>query len=136
MNKWQQLEEQLSGIFGTAKILADGYEVSFYRVLNAQEKLVVVTYVNGWMEGKWFSADENGEPKHPESRFFRPRKSRACKLKQYPNLKRIFGKKEADKMTALRTTMFDPYWNSPKTLISHLKKHFPDLELKDDEVAS
>ena len=136
MNKWQQLEEQLSGIFGTAKILADGYEVTFYKRLSKGERLVVETYVNGQIKGEWFMRGENGTTKYPESRFFRPRKSRAYPVKQYGKLKRIFGKKQADNMVELKTVMFDPTWNSPKTLISHLKKHFPDLELKADEVTS
>ena len=129
MTKWKQLEEQLSGVFASAKIKADGYEVAFYKRLGKGERLVIETYVNGEIRGEWFSTGENGTHKHPEARFFRPHKHRLCKLKEYPKLRRIFGKKEADRMVALTTVAYGPIWNSPRTLISHLKKNFPDLEL-------
>ncbi|MDW0361032.1 hypothetical protein Q8G38_17090 [Halomonas venusta] len=136
MNKWQELEQQLSGVFASAKIVADGYEVAFYKRLGKGERLVIETYVNGEVRGEWFSTGENGTPKHPEGRFFFPMKRRAWQLKQYKELKKIFGKKEADKMTELRVVGFLPYWGSPRPLISHLKKNFPDLELVTSEVAS
>ncbi|MDX1464100.1 MAG: hypothetical protein R3215_00175 [Halomonas sp.] len=135
MDKWKVLEEQLQGVFASATILADGHEVTLQKRLDG-EKLVVVVYVDGWIKGAWMSVDDQGEPKHPEGRFWRPMKRRAWKLKQYKELKKVFGKKKADEMTALRTVAVTPYWNSPRTLISHLKKHFPDLEPKTDEVTS
>ena len=128
MNKWKQLEEQLSGVFGSATIRARGHEVTFRKQLDG-EKLVIRVGVDGWIKGAWMSVDEHGHPEHPEGRFYRPHRYRACKLKSYPSLKKVFGKKQADEMTALRTVQVSPYWNSPRTLISHLKKNFPDLEL-------
>ncbi|AXY41618.1 hypothetical protein [Halomonas sp. JS92-SW72] len=135
MNKWQQLEEQLKGVFGSATILADGHEVIFQKRLDG-EKLVIQVGVDGWIKGTWHKVDEHGNPEHPEGRFWRPMKRRAWQLKQYKELKKVFGKKKADEMTALRTVAFSPYWGSPRPLISHLKRHFPDLELKRDEVTS
>ncbi|HDZ48754.1 hypothetical protein LCGC14_0074790 [marine sediment metagenome] len=135
MNKWKQLEEQLSGVFGSATIRAGGHKVTFRKQLDG-EKLVIRVGVDGWIKGAWMSVDEHGHPEHPEGRFYRPHRYRACKLKSYPSLKKVFGKKQADEMTALRTVQVSPYWNSPRTLISHLKKHFPDMELVSSEVAS
>lgn len=135
MNKWQQLEEQLKGVFGCATILADGHEVTLQKRLDG-EKLVIQVGVDGWIKGEWCRVDEQGQPVHPEGRFWRPMKSRVWKLKRYKELKKVFGKKKADEMTALRTVAVTPYWGSPRTLVSHLKKHFPDLELKADEVTS
>tara|TARA_B100000700_G_scaffold42239_1_gene43244 strand:+ start:2240 stop:2647 length:408 start_codon:yes stop_codon:yes gene_type:complete len=135
MNKWQQLEEQLHGIFGSATIHADGHEVTLQKRLDG-EKLVIQVGINGWIKGAWSMVDDQGEPKHAEGRFYRPMRSRAWPLKQYKDLRKVFGKKEADRMTALRTVAVSPYWNGPKTLISHLKKHFPDLEIQSGEVAS
>lgn len=135
MDKWKVLEEQLQGVFASATILADGHEVSLQKRLDG-EKLVIQVGVDGWIKGAWSSVDEHGQPVHPEGRFWRPMKRRAWKLKQYKELKKVFGKKKADEMTALRTVAVTPYWGSPRTLVSHLKKHFPDLELKADEVTS
>lgn len=134
MTKWKQLEQQLQGVFGSARVRADGHDVSFYKQPQG-ERLVIVAYVDSCVRGPWMSVDDQGKPKHSEGRFFRPRKHRVYQLKQYNKLKRVFGKKRADEMTALRTYMLDPTWNSPKTLVSHLKKHFPDLELVQEHTA-
>ncbi|WP_445157380.1 hypothetical protein [Halomonas sp. E14] len=135
MSKWQQLEEQLRGVFGTATVRAGGHVVTLQKRLD-REKLVVEVGVDGWIKGAWSSVDSQGQPKHPEGRFYRPMRSRVWPLKQYKELRKVFGKRKADEMTALRTVAVSPYWNSPRSLINHLRKHFPDLELVTDEVAS
>lgn len=132
LDKWQQLEARLRGVFGDATAVAGGHEVRFVKRLDG-ESLVIEVYVDGWIKGEWSKADESGEPVHPEGLFWRPYRSRAWKLKQYAQLKRAFGKKKADQMTALKTVAYLPSWNSPKTLVRHLKKRFPDLELKASE---
>jgi len=128
MDKWKELAELLTGAFGVAKVRANGHEVIFQKCVH-REKLVVQVWVDGVMKGDWTSVGDKGEPKHPEGRFFFPMKRRPWKLKQYKELKKVFGKKEADNMTELRVVGFLPYWGSPRPLISHLKKNFPDLEL-------
>ena len=135
MEKWKELEKSLQGVFGSATIHADGHEVTLLKRLDG-EKLVIQVGVDGWIKGAWSMVDGKGEPKHPEGRFYRPMRSRAWPLKQYKDLRKVFGKRKADEMTALRTMALSPYWNSPRSLVSHLKKHFPDLELKSDEVPS
>ncbi|MDN3524330.1 hypothetical protein QWY79_03515 [Halomonas sabkhae] len=128
MDKWKELEQQLGGIFGCARLRAEGHEVILQKRLDG-EKLVIQVGVDGWIKGAWSMVDDQGEPKHPEGRFYRPMRSRAWPLKQYKELRKVFGKRKADEMTALRTAAVSPYWNSPRTLISHLKKRFPDLDL-------
>ncbi|WP_110678763.1 hypothetical protein [Salinicola sp. RZ23] len=128
MDKFKELEAQLQGVFGSAKIRVNGREVTFQKRLD-REKLVIQVGVDGWIKGEWSLVDIQGEPKHPEGLFYRPMRSRVWPLKQYKSLRKIFGKREADKMTALRIVAVSPYWNSPRSLISHLRKHFPDLEL-------
>jgi hypothetical protein len=132
LDKWQQLEARLGGVFGDATATAGGHELRFVKRLDG-ERLVIQVFVDGWIKGEWSKADENGEPVHPEGWFWRPYRSRAWKLKQYPQLKRAFGKKKADQMTALKTVAYLPSWNTPGTLVRHLKKRFPDLELKERE---
>lgn len=132
MNKWQQIAESLKGAFGTITVIADGHEVSFHKGVYG-EKLVIETWVDGHIKGAWMAVDDQGAPVHPEGRFYRPRKHRVYALKQHAKLKRVFGKKRADEMTALRIYMLDPTWNSPKTLVSHLKKSFPNLEVVQED---
>lgn len=128
MDKWKELEELLSGVFGVAKIRADGHEVSFQKRLDG-EKLVIQVFVDGWVKGEWWKVNEQGEPIHSEGRLRRPMRSRVWPLKEYKSLKKVFGKRKADQMTALRTVAVTPCWGTPRTLISHLKKHFPEMEL-------
>lgn len=130
MSKWETLEESLSGVFCHAAAVADGHQLKFVKTLH-KERLVVEVYVDGWIKGEWTTATADGEPKHPEGRFWRPYRHRVYKLSQYKNLRKVFGKKRADEMTALKTCAFMPYWNTPKSLVRHLKKHFPDLEILD-----
>lgn len=132
MTKWQQLEERLAGVLGDAKAVADGYELHFVKRLSG-ERLVVETYVNGWIKGEWTKV-EDGSPVHPEGRFWRPCRSRAFPLKKHAALKRAFGKRYADRATALELVAVLPTWNSPRSLVRHLKASFPDLELVDSEV--
>lgn len=134
MNKWEQLEDALQGSLGCATVIAGGHEVSFYKRLDG-ERLVVETYVDGWIKGEWMKVDAEGNPVHSQGRFWCPIRRRAWKLKEYPRIKKAFGKKEADRMTALKTMLVSPAWKSPRSLVRHLKKHFPDLELKTPEAS-
>lgn len=126
--KWARLEESLGGVFGVAAFRAADHLVECVRKPH-RNRLVIEVYVDGWIKGEWSKADENGEPVHAEGKFWRPYRSRSFPLKEHAKLKRALGKKKADQMTALKTVAFMPIWNSPRTLVRHLKKHFPDLEL-------
>jgi len=129
MDKWKSLEKQLQGIFCKVKATVDGYDLEFKKVLDG-EKLVVAVFVNGFfMKGPWSSVDANGKPEHPEGRFWCPKKMRAYPVKKHAQLKRLFGKKKADQMTALRVAYLLPSFSSPKTLVTFYRKHFPELKL-------
>jgi hypothetical protein len=130
MDKWQEIENRLSGVFGSVKAAAGGHEISLEKQVD-KERLIVAVYVDGWIRGEWTRATADGEPEFLQARFWRPYRARPWKLSQYKNLKKAFGKKKADEMTALKTCAFMPYWNTPKSLVRHLKKNFPDLELRD-----
>jgi hypothetical protein len=125
--KWQKIEDALKGVYGRIKVSADGYEVTFVKMLESQ-RLVTVAYVDGAIKGEWYQA-KDGKPIHPQSRFWCEKRRRLYPLSKYNALKKAFGKKEADQMTALKTLCFAPIWTSPRSLISHLKKNFPDLEV-------
>lgn len=129
-DKWQRLNIALRGLFGRARLVADGHTVELIKRL-AGERLVIEVYVNGWIDGKWYELDPNGDPVHPEGRFWRPRRGRLWPLNKRRELKRIFGKKKAEEMTALKTICLDPTWTSPGSLIRHLRKHFPDLDVQE-----
>jgi hypothetical protein len=126
-DKWKQLEQSLDGIFSRVNARADGYDLKFVKSLDGQ-RLVTLVYVNGEIKGEWYRADK-GKPTHPEARFWCPHRRRAWPLKKHSELKKGFGKRKADQMTALEIVCFSPVWNNPRSLIQHFKKNFPDLEI-------
>ncbi len=127
MTKWQELEESLRGVFGHAEIRAAGHVVTLRRRVY-RERLVIEVGVDGWIKGEWSEA-KDGKPVHPEGWFWWPSKSRLYPLKEHKFLRKAFGKRKADDMVALKVVAFMPYWTSSRSLINHLKKHFPDLEV-------
>lgn len=128
MNKWQEIKDALKHLGGSVTLLADGHELALRKVHNGK-KIYVVVYVNGYLKGEWTTVEDQ-KPVHPESRFWRPMRRAAYKKKDYPKMKRIFGKAEADRMVASRIIGFVPEFSTEGAVITHLKKHFPDLEIK------
>lgn len=130
MNKWDALKGMLRGFSHiSVKAKAGDFELTFQKQLY-REKLVTGVFVNGVQEGKWYKLKEvNGDPLYPEGRFWCPKKMRAYPPAKHKELKRLFGKREADKMTSLRVTHLMPYFNTPRALVSHYKKHVPELVL-------
>lgn len=63
---WSALEKELQFAYGSAKLLVDGFEVSF-QVQQDKMRLVISVYVNGWMKGIWLS-----QKTEEATRFCRP----------------------------------------------------------------
>ncbi|MCE8004250.1 hypothetical protein [Billgrantia ethanolica] len=134
MDKWGEIKERLRHLGGSVDLLADGYELSLVKAHDGK-KIFVTVYVNGFVKGEWTKV-EDGKPVHPEGRFWRPMKRAAYPKKVYARAKRAFGKKEADRMVTPRVIGVVPDLGTEGAVVAHLKKHFPDLEIKANEVAS
>jgi len=134
MSKWEEIKSRLENLGGSVKLLADGHEVSLYKVHDGKRVFVSV-YVDGYVKGEWMMTDK-GQPLHPESRFFRPAKKALWSRKQLPALRKIYGKKKAEEMVKPRVIAFMPDFGTEGSAVAHLKKHFPDLEIKPDEEAA
>jgi len=127
--EWQEVEKALGGIYGRAKIKADGFEVVFSRRLVSKNRLAIVTYVDGYMKGVWIDAGTE----YPEQRCLRPASRYMCKPKERASLKKL-GKR-------LRSSLgpaFDPdrkwhyfevSWHSVAQIRRHYQKTFQSLEL-------
>lgn len=136
MDKWKEIKGRLAHLGGSVDLLADGYTLSLVKAHDGK-KIFVRVFVEGVIKGEWTKA-EDGAPVHPEARFWRPMRRAAYRKKAYPHLKRVFGKKKADRMVAPQVIGFVPDFGTEGAAVAHLKKHFPDLEIKAkaDEVAS
>lgn len=133
MSKWDQIKSSLEHLGGSVKLLADGHEVSLRKVHNGK-RIFVVVYVDGYQRGIWTEAKDE-KPVHPEARFWRPMKRAMYRKKGYAQLKRAFGKKKADQMVTPQVVAFVPDFGTEGAAVAHLKKHFPDLEIKPEKEA-
>lgn len=133
MDKWKEIKERLKHLGGRVELLADGYELTLTKAHDGK-KIFVMVYVDGTVDFEW-TKTEDGKPLHPQGRFWRPMKRAAYRKKDYAALKRGWGKKEADRMVTPRVVGVVPNFGTEGAAVAHLKKHFPDLEIKVDEVA-
>lgn len=134
MDKWKDIKERLKHLGGRVELQADGHTLSLVKAHDGK-KIFVIVFVNGVVEGKWTETKDE-KPVYPEGRFWRPVKRAPYPKKRYASFKRVFGKKEADRMVTPRVIGVVPNFGTEGAVVAHLKKHFPDLEIKADEVTS
>lgn len=134
MNKWEEIKDALNHLGGSITLLADGHELTLRKSHNGK-KIFVVVWVDGEVKGEW-TKHKDGKPAYPEGRFWRPMKRATYKKKNYAAIKRAFGKKEADLTTTPRVIGFAPDFGTEGSAVAHLKKHFPDLEIKREAEAA
>lgn len=123
---WKRIEEGLSGLFGSEKLMCDGYELTIQRQ-QEKNKLVLVVYVNGVWKGEWIREDCE-----ERRRFF-------C-----PSTRRLFSKAKVDKSTAgmgkrhkekwiaemgldKTMTIYIPVWRNFTALRRHLVKNNTEI---------
>lgn len=128
MDKWQEIQRRLVYLGGHVDLLADGYELNLRKVHNGK-RIFVVVYINSELKDIW-TEEKDGQPVYPEARFWRPRKQATYPKKHYKQLKRVFGKRKADDMITPKVIGFVPDFGTEGAVVAHLKKHFPDLEIK------
>lgn len=134
MDNRKKIKERLAHLGGRVELLADGHRLSLVKAHDGK-KIFVCVFVDGSVDFKW-TKTEDGKPVLPEGRFWRPMKRAAYPKKAHQSLKRIYGKKEADRLVAPQVIGVVPDFGTEGAAVAHLKKHFPDLEIKADEVAS
>ena len=120
---WVQVEKALSGVYGFAKIKADGRLVSFSRGLIGKNRLVIATYIDGVFEFKWVLREgahlERSYLKRSE-KFYYTAAERA-KLKKLP--------KKYQSNIDKKIEQFSPFWNSGAEIRRHYQKTFASIEL-------
>lgn len=131
MNKWDEIKRRLEHLGGSVNLRADGHKVTLRKVHDGK-RIFVVVYVDDYQRGEW-TEEKDGKPVHPEARFWRPLKRAMYRKKGYNQFKRAFGKKEADRMVTPRVIGFVPDFGTEGAAVTHLKKHFPDLEIIERE---
>lgn len=128
---WKEIAKMMDGLFGEAKLVIDGYKVTFQQQMS-KRKLVTMTFVNGVFKGEWMATVDYKKPdaKHEEAkRFFMLRSKRIYPEKEIKKIQRVWGKKEANKHHEERVYGFDPCWKSARSLRKHLEANNKDIRV-------
>lgn len=128
---WAIIEKKLDQIFRPVYLLCDGYYVR-YELTRMKNRLVIGTYVNGYIKGEWFDTDE--KMSEEARRFCRLSVHAKHKPKELKMWEKILGKRECKKRDMYGKYVFpNPVWNRPRPLINHLIKHNENIEIIDYE---
>ena len=125
--QWQHVEQTLSGTYGVVDLMVDGKKVTFQRGLVDENRLGIMTYVNGQFKGAWYSIDSE----HDEARYLCKKSKFARTKKQRDELKKwrkgLLKKMEInpDEKIEYRT----PVWPSVTAIRRYYQKTFTSIEL-------
>ncbi|MCP1616594.1 hypothetical protein FBY21_1201 [Pseudomonas sp. SLBN-26] len=127
---WDDLEAQMASPWGHMKLRCDQYEVSLAQEADTKSrKWATTVYVDGVLNGAWCIASRSGEAQHDEARRFMRRTSSAMfSAKEIERYRKVFGKREADKMAAKRFVYFRADWTSFNSLKKHLLANNTSIE--------
>lgn len=132
--QWELIIQNLSGLFGSVNLLADGYKLTVRRTLTGKNTLGSVVFVNGEVKGLWMVSHKLSEknPAVPEEarRFYQPRARSMWSQKQRRNAEKAFGKKCAREHGYYEKILFySPCWQSATALKRHLLKNNTNITL-------
>jgi len=118
---WDALKEMMTMPWGSMKLQCDEYELTLCQELDGKRKRwATMVYVNGVFNGKWSAAEDN-KPTHEEARrFLRPVTSALYSKKEIEATRKVWGKREANRLTERRWTYFSPVWTNFNSLRKHL----------------
>ncbi len=124
---WEALEARLSGAYGFADLLVDGYEITLQVQRAKALRYEIVVFVNGKYTGAMLLNDCE-----ERRRFFRPVRTCYMSRELYEIYRKGFGKKRADAERArAKGCYYMPSWLSARALIRHLKKNNTSITLKE-----
>ena len=129
LNKVQKLLviEQLSSQFKTVRLICDGYEISL-KLERYKMKLIIGIYINGQINGSWFTKPED----HPEAKFLPIKKKARFSPTQKKEIIKTCGKRNALKHFPHLNEVCEikfPYFNTAGSAIAHLIKVSKSIEL-------
>lgn len=130
--QWQQIEQQLSGLFGQVKLKADGYNLTLQVQGYKARRQCIVVFVDGVSKGEWHRGEAPEAKKfcREARRWLYPAKYRVeakVKLKQ----RRLdpFLRSHYEHVAESFLALWAPYWFEPKSLTRHLRKTCADIEI-------
>jgi hypothetical protein len=131
--QWDAAKSELSGVFGRAYFLIDGYKVAAV-VKQNKMRLMITVYVNGEIDGEnvWHGWDSDIEQMPEIARRFYTLKSKGEGQKKIKQYEKVLGKRRAKKMGIYKRYVFAwPYFSTAGAFIAHIKKHNEDIQIVD-----
>jgi hypothetical protein len=121
----ETLISELDNLYGHIYLKVDGYLVYAVRKPVSNSKLEIMVYVNGILDGKWFS-----KPGEIVKRFYRPILRYTYSKKYRDSMTKILGKRKAAKEGVNdKRTHWSLTWTDSRSFISHLIKHNENIEI-------
>lgn len=134
--EWAEITSRLSDVFGSVHLMADGYRLTIERCRVKKNTLSNVIYIDGTRRGAdWclhFSDDQKFEITEIAKRFLRRRSRRLYSEKQMKNYRKIFSKRDCEKMSNRCQIYYDHFWPSAFSLKAHLIKNNQYIEFFPD----
>lgn len=131
--QWNEIEAQLSGMFGRVELTCDGYKINA-AVERSGMRMYVVVYVDGYTRGEWIINKEGSEiPRKFHCEKKRPvggTKMRAWYLKVSKS--RAWSKEERAEYAAKAKETWStwmPYWSNAKAFCRHIRKTCTSIEI-------
>jgi hypothetical protein len=124
---WSKVERRLENPYDLVKLKIDGYNVTIAHARVKPLKYCLIVYIDGKFKMEWLLNDCD-----IRRRFCRRRTKSMLTANQKKALKRerkAFREEVEKKMTL---EWYEPYWNTVKTLKSHLIKNNKSIELMED----
>lgn len=121
---WDALKEQMASAWGGMTLKCDGFEIYLSQQTDSTKKSwSTLVYVDGYLKGIWLDCDhKTGEPEHEEARRFYRKVTRALHTKKdIENYRKIYGKRKATEMQAIKFFTYDWSWKSFNSLKKHLQ---------------
>lgn len=123
--EWKQVDDKLSGLFGSVEMLVDGHTVTFQRQRVGKNQLGIMTFVDGHYKGAWKEGD-------PEFKYLRMVAKSLYSPKKLKEFEKIYGKRQWktvkdrwDKKYIYGT----PVWFSVSGIRKQYEKTFKDIKL-------
>ncbi len=136
--QWDEVNKTLSGRWGSAYFLIDGYAI-YASVEQVSRSLKIIVYVNGWLKGSdlWRGRDSELE-QMPEiaRKFFCLKKTSLHNAKEFKFYEKLYGSKAKAKANGVYDKYCTTGWgfSSSNAFISHIKKHCDSIEIVSYEV--
>lgn len=129
--QWAAVEAELSSVFGSVEVRADGYTVRALVKPISSLKLGIVIYIDGWMRGEWVKGEAPEARKFLQERknFLFPAKSREEAKKRLRKRLSAELKEYWQRVAEGSVSTWMLYWTSPKAMTRQWRKTCTSIEI-------